>query len=100
MPDGFSTTPVGTGIQPCPLKEQKKPQHWVEIELVGEDGKPIPWELYSVVLPTGQTVAGYLDNKGYARIGSIEKPGTCKISFPNLDKDAFEFIESAGPRDG
>ena len=63
--------------------------HWIEIQLVGEDGKPVPGEEYKVTLPDGSTVAsGTLDEKGKARVEGID-PGSCKVTFPNLDKSAW-----------
>ncbi len=71
-------------------EEEKEKKSWIEIELVDEEGNPVPGERYKVILPDGQTVAeGTLDEKGFARISGID-PGTCKITFPNLDKDAWE----------
>jgi type VI secretion system secreted protein VgrG len=70
-------------------KKNKDKKSWIEIELVDEDGKPVPGEAYKVTLPDGETVAtGTLDEKGFARIEGID-PGTCKITFPNLDKDSW-----------
>jgi type VI secretion system secreted protein VgrG len=64
--------------------------HWIEIELVDEDGKPVPGEEYQVTLPDGSTVAsGTLDGKGKARVEGID-PGSCKVTFPNLDKDSWK----------
>jgi type VI secretion system secreted protein VgrG len=64
--------------------------HWIEITLVDEDGKPVPGEEYKVTLPDGSTVAsGTLDEKGKARVEGID-PGSCKVTFPNLDKDAWK----------
>ena len=67
--------------------EEKK--SWIEIELVDEEGNPVPGEAYKVTLPDGTVDSGTLDDKGLVRIDGIE-PGTCKITFPNLDKDAWE----------
>ena len=48
-------------------------------------------------LPDGETVAqGSLDEKGWARVDGIDE-GSCKVTFLDLDKDAWEFIESVGP---
>jgi type VI secretion system secreted protein VgrG len=64
--------------------------HWIEIELVDENGKPVPGEEYKVTLPDGSTVAsGTLDAKGKARVEGID-PGSCKVTFPNLDKDSWK----------
>ena len=58
---------------------------WIEIELLDQQGKPVPDEEYQVELPDGSTVDGNLDGMGLARVDGID-PGTCKITFPNLDK--------------
>jgi hypothetical protein len=70
-------------------EEKAAKKSWIEIELVDEKGRPIPGEPYVVTLVDGTTTkSGSLDEKGFARIENIE-PGTCKVSFPNLDKDAW-----------
>jgi len=70
-------------------EKEKKPS-WIEIKLVDEDNNPVPGEAYRITLPDGQTVAeGTLDDKGFARVDGID-PGTCKITFPELDQDAWE----------
>ncbi|MBL8175827.1 MAG: hypothetical protein JNK48_14220 [Bryobacterales bacterium] len=88
-------TPVGAAVTPCPL--EKKPVHWIEIELVGEDSQPVPWEEYQVVLPDGTEAGGYLDENGFVRIDGIETAGMCRIWFPRLDRDAWE---EAAAREG
>jgi type VI secretion system secreted protein VgrG len=71
-----------------PENQQKK--SWIEIQLFDEDGNPVPGEAYKVTLPDGTTVAdGTLDDKGFARVDNID-PGSCQVTFPNLDKDAWE----------
>jgi hypothetical protein len=73
-------------------QEEEKKTSWIEIELVGEDDEPIPGEKYRIILPDGETFAeGTLDEKGLARVEGFEK-GTCKVCFPDLDKDAWEKI--------
>jgi type VI secretion system secreted protein VgrG len=70
--------------------ENQEKKHWIEIKLVDEDGKPVPGEPYQITLPDGTTIAdGTLDDKGFARVDNID-PGTCKVTFPNLDKDAWK----------
>ncbi len=71
-------------------EEEKQKKSWIEIELVNDDGKPVPGEKYRVTLPDGTTIdEGTLDEKGRARVEGID-PGTCKVTFPNLDKDAWK----------
>jgi hypothetical protein len=69
-------------------KNEKKITSWVEIELVDENHKPVAGEKYVITLPDGTFTDGTLDEKGFARIEGCE-PGTCKVTFPRLDKDAW-----------
>jgi len=70
-------------------QEEEEKKSWIEIELLDEDDQPVAGERYQIRLPDGTTVAGTTDSKGLARITRIE-PGTCQITFPDLDKDAWE----------
>jgi hypothetical protein len=73
-------------------EEKKQKTSWIEIEMVDEEDNPVPGEKYRITLPDGETVAeGTLDDKGFARVEGIE-PGTCKITFPELDKDTWERV--------
>jgi hypothetical protein len=72
-------------------KEEENKTSWIEIELVGEDDKPIPGEKYKIILPDDSVADGTLDEKGAARVEGFKK-GTCKVSFPKLDKEAWEKI--------
>jgi type VI secretion system secreted protein VgrG len=76
-----------------PTEEDKeKKKSWIEIELVDEEDNPIPGEKYRITLPDGKTLAeGRLDDKGFARVDGID-PGTCKITFPDLDKEAWRKV--------
>jgi len=70
--------------------ENQDKKHWIEIQLLDEDGNPVPGEPYKITLPDGSTVAdGTLDDKGHARVSNIDS-GTCQVTFPNLDKEAWE----------
>jgi len=71
--------------------------HWIEIELIGEDGKPVPHEKYEVKLSDGSVKEGTLDEHGWARVES--RPAEdCEVTFPELDKEAWEFIEAVGQK--
>jgi hypothetical protein len=76
-----------TPLKPHKPDETKK--SWIEIELVDEEDQPVPGERYKIELPDGSVAEGTLDEKGFARIDGMD-PGTCKITFPELDKDAWE----------
>jgi hypothetical protein len=78
-------TPDGEAVQPCPLESNT----WIEIEMVGEDGSPVAGEPFKITLPDGGVIEGTLDGKGFARVDGID-PGTCQVTFPRLDTEAWE----------
>jgi type VI secretion system secreted protein VgrG len=90
-----SMSPVETAAANAPRhnpndEETKTKKSWIEIVLEDEAGKPCPGEHYRITLPDGTTLAeGTLDDKGFARVDYID-PGSCKVTFPDLDKDAWE----------
>lgn len=65
------------------------PTHWVEIQLVGEDGEGIPGQRYRIVGPDGVEWRGFTDSLGVARVNRIPE-GTCEVYFPDLDAEAWE----------
>lgn len=76
-------------VASCPLRE--RPPHWIEIELVGEDGQPIAWERYEITTPDMTVHAGFLDQHGKARVDGIADPGQCLVGFPDLDAAAWDW---------
>ena len=92
----FDDTEVPTAVQPC--SRAANGTHWIELELVGEDGRmPIAFAAYAVELPDKQVTKGYLDAAGWIRLENLPA-GTCRISFPELDGGAWSFLESTGPK--
>lgn len=70
--------------------EQKPKTDWIEILLVDLDGKPVPNVRYKITPPGGgPPQEGRLNEHGQAGYYKIEA-GECKITFPDLDKDAWE----------
>lgn len=78
-----SARPMGGACEECSTH-----QHWIEVELVGEDGVGISGVDYLIVTPDGEEHRGVTDAKGAARLQNV-LPGECRISFPELDKDAW-----------
>lgn len=77
--------------------DPERPEHipdpkktsWIEIELVDEAGEPVPGEWFEVVCPDGSVACGTTDEKGWAKVTGID-PGSCDITFPKLDQEAWE----------
>lgn len=69
--------------------EREQKHSWIEIVLVDEADNPVTGEGYRITLPDDSVAEGTLDEKGFARVDGIE-PGTCQVSFPNLDKEVWE----------
>ena len=80
------TEPPKAGFAPTTVEEKTS---WVEIEMVGADKKPVAGVAYRLELPDGVVKVGVTDAQGKVRYDGIE-PGECKVSFPDLDKDAWE----------
>jgi hypothetical protein len=66
---------------------------WIEVQLIGDDDKPIPYAKYSIAVPGGAVISGTLDENGKARVDGIPA-GTCKVSFPELDQEAWTAVET------
>jgi len=82
---------VGSATRSCGGKEKKAapPEYWIEIELEGDDGSACAGEEYSIKCPDGSVATGFLNQLGFARV-ALTKPGSCEVSFPGLDKEAWE----------
>lgn len=77
---------------PSSQDERERKISWIEIEMVDQEDQPLPGVPYKITLPDGKTVAqGTLDEKGFARVDFID-PGSCKVTFPTLDQEAWEEI--------
>ncbi|WAS91760.1 hypothetical protein [Nannocystis punicea] len=63
--------------------------HWIEIRLADEDDVAIPGQRYLLIDPDGHQHRGYTDSLGSARIVRLS-PGTCRVSFPDLDGGVCE----------
>ena len=85
----YGSTPVKPHKPPQTEEEAAQKTAWIEIELVDEEDAPVPSQKYEITLPDGSVARGTLDQNGYARVDGFE-PGTCQISFPDLDQDAWE----------
>jgi hypothetical protein len=74
---------------PADAAEEALKSSWIEIELIGEDDSPVVGQAYRLLLADNTVIEGTLDEKGLARIEGIE-PGTCRLTFPDLDGEAWE----------
>jgi len=84
-----ATQPEPGAAEPAKSSDTPENTAWIEVELVDEDGEPVPGERYRITLPDDTVAEGSLDEKGKARVEGF-KPGNCKVTFPELDKDAWE----------
>jgi len=81
------------GPAPEPPQEPERPDRpapetndWIEILLVDDQDRGIPNQRYLIVTPDGIERRGFTDSLGTARISRIIT-GSCKISFPDIDRD-------------
>jgi hypothetical protein len=57
---------------------------WVEFRLVNSKNEPIANQAFILTGPSGESIEGYLDAEGFARVEPV-KPGKCTVFFPELD---------------
>ena len=90
--NAFALTQYGNNA-PLPAttpEKAKEKKDWIEIILVDEEGKPLPNVRYRITPPGGDPPQeGRLNEHGQAGYYKIEA-GECKITFPDLDGDAWE----------
>ncbi len=67
--------------------EEKK--SWIKLKMVDEEGNPVTGVGYKVTTPDGRVASGSTDKDGKAEVKNID-PGNCEVTFPDLDKDAWE----------
>lgn len=71
-------------------KSAEEKKSWIEVEMVYEsNGKPVPGVFFEVTLPDDTIASGTTDENGIGRVEGFD-PGNCKITFPYLDKEAWE----------
>jgi hypothetical protein len=70
---------------PPPIEEK----NWVELELVDEDGNPVPNARYKLCLPDGTERVGTVGDDGRRREDGIPA-GICKVTFPDFDAAEWE----------
>ena len=88
-PPSEEKEPTPPPVAPVEKKQEEK-KDWIEIILVDMDGKPVPNARYKITPPGGGAPQeGRLNEHGQAGLYQLE-PGECKITFPDLDKDAWE----------
>lgn len=75
-------------FDPTPMFDEQ--QHWLEIQLLGEDDNGIPGMLCAVTLANGQVIERRTDRFGLVRIEGLTSTSPCSVSFPALDTEAWE----------
>lgn len=63
---------------------------WVEVQMVDLAGEPVANERCKIVLPDGTVRETKTNYVGRIRIDGLTTPGSCEVSFPDLDADAWE----------
>jgi len=86
---GSSTTATAETVEEptlAPVSPERTETSWIEIEMVGEDDKPIPNIRYEVKQTDGRTVAGgRLDRLGIIR-ATVPESSTYMIGFRTWTK--------------
>lgn len=78
----------GPAITPSQLRSSVADTHWIEIEVVYEDGTPFEGNC-AIELPGGRVTQGPPGEGGNIRIEGLQA-GDCKLRFPGLDAAIFD----------
>jgi phage protein D len=73
----------------APAPKPEEPLSWISLELVDDQGKPIPYVKYELITSDGEILNGNVAADGKVRITGIKK-GTCKVRFPDLPDDSWK----------
>jgi hypothetical protein len=92
-----SERPGGTSVETDGEEEKKGSQtqaaapkkSWIEINLRDMEGKPVPGKRFRIRMPDASIQEGILDEFGHAEYYNINA-GTCQVSFPDYDAEAWE----------
>lgn len=82
-----ATEPPAAAAAVTPASESPAPdgeKNWVDLELVDEEGYPVPNVRYKLCLPDGTERDGVLGEDGRRREEGID-PGVVKVTFPDFD---------------
>jgi len=69
-------------LGPAPVEDADEELVWIGINLVNQDGEPLPGRPYRVIAPDDQTYQGQLDSHGTAFVRNIPA-GSCKVYCPD-----------------
>ncbi len=87
--------PVANAVEPCP----RATDHWIEINLVDDEGKPVAGEPYALWTPgASQPLRGTLDGNGHLRLEHLP-PGMCKVVFPDREPLWWQPVPGGKPLD-
>ena len=79
--DGKATVEdIDPGRARITFTADERPQTWLEIALTDDNGRPLPGEKFTLDLPDGSQLEGYLDGQGRARIENLD-PGDATLAF-------------------
>ena len=70
-------------------EENKDKKNWVEVHLINDEDEPVPGAAVEIELPDGSVASGSTNAEGKFKVTNID-PGSCKITFVELDEEAWE----------
>jgi hypothetical protein len=71
------------------LGPEPEPTAWIEIELLDEQGVPVPGAEYRIECEDGRVRTGTTNARGRAREEGL-RDGTCAVCFPGLDSPEWK----------
>lgn len=79
-------------VSPADSRVHEDLDHWIEVVLVDERGTGIPGQRCVITTSDACVHSRYTDSLGCVRLDRIPA-GTCEVSYPDLDADAWSSLE-------
>jgi hypothetical protein len=83
--------PVEEPVLPSDLPTEEETDHWIEIELVDPDGRPVPNQRFELSTEDGERTGGRLDDRGFARVERL-RTTSYQIRFPDVPGSAWQQV--------
>ncbi|MCC6877028.1 MAG: hypothetical protein IT378_22170 [Sandaracinaceae bacterium] len=88
---------IAIGMLPVPGEEGEAGEgesttaenHWIQVQIVDDDGNPVPRVPYELELPSSRVMRGTTNDYGVIYVSGID-PGSCKLRLPRHDASAWE----------
>ncbi len=75
--------------KPAEAEPTQREEHYIQIQVVDDDGQPVHGVAYELKLPDRRVRRGVTGGNGVIYYADLD-PGSCELTFPELDQGTWE----------